>query len=93
MTRRTPPASWQDAVLAFESQQAIWLRCAKLFYGGAAARHEAERMVIEKVKLGADVALGLMAGRTPERSLKSARRVVRANIRRLSNELRSPSRQ
>src|SRR5437870_3131620 len=75
MARRTRIASWQDAtLLAFESQQAIWLRCAKLFVGGDAARHEAERMVVEKMKFGADLAFGMMVGRAPERSLKSARR-------------------
>ena len=79
------------AMLAFEAQQVIALRMAKLAFGGPGAMTEASRMVSEKVEASATVA-GMMSaammkgtydGGTGE-VVKMLRRKVRANKRRLS---------
>ena len=78
-------SSWLNvAMLAFESQQVIWLRTMKLASGGLAAQVEAERMVSEKVVAATTATAKLMAGQSPDQVVKAYRRVVRANARRLS---------
>ena len=77
--------SWVNfMMLAFEAQQAIWLRTVRLSLGGAAAEAEASRMVSEKVAANAAAARSLMGGASADRVVKGYRRKVRANIKRLS---------
>lgn len=75
---------YQLSMLAFESQQAIWLRTMRLSLGGPGAQREARRMVSEKVAAG-QVATGkLLTGSSPEAVVQSYRRKVRKNVKRLS---------
>lgn len=76
------------SMLAFEAQQAMWLRGAKLAIGGAAADREAERMVAEKVAAANQSAAKMMTGTTPIGVVRGYRRKVRANVRRLSKQAR-----
>jgi hypothetical protein len=77
--------SWINLMmLAAESQQVIWLRTMRLAAGGAKAKSEARRMVQEKVVV-AGLESGRMAlGASSDSVVKSYRRKVRANVRRLS---------
>jgi len=78
-------SSWFDmTMLAMESQQVIWLRTMKLASGGPEAGVEAQRMVSEKVAAASQAAMNLMSGHSPDSVVKSYRRKVRANARRLS---------
>lgn len=71
-------------MLGVESQQVIWLRLMKLAGGGAVADREARLMLAEKV-IAASTATGrLMTGASPDSVVKSYRRTVRANARRLT---------
>jgi hypothetical protein len=72
------------AMLAAESQHTIWLRMMKMAAGGAGARAEAELMVSEKIKAATEVAGNLTRGATAISIVKSYRKKVRANSRRLS---------
>ena len=72
------------AMLAIESQQVIWLRTMKFASGGPGAGKEAELMVSEKVSAATKAAIHLMSGETPDNIVKSYRRTVRANARRLT---------
>jgi len=79
------PAPWINlALLAFESQQVVWLRLLKLAAGGPAACSEAREMVEEKIAAGSDAADRLLAGEPPEAILDGYRGRVRANLKRLS---------
>jgi hypothetical protein len=75
---------WEMSMLAFESQQAIWLRGMKIAAGGAAANREAELMVKEKVSAAQTAVLKAATGTGPVGIARGYRRKVRANVRRLS---------
>lgn len=75
---------WEMSMLAFESQQAIWLRGMKIAAGGAAAKREAELMVKEKVSAAQTAVLKAATGTGPVGIARGYRRKVRANVRRLS---------
>lgn len=72
------------SMLAFEAQQAIWLRGMKLAAGGSAAEREAGLMVSEKVSAGQDAFFKAATGKAPLGIVRGYRRKVRANVRRLS---------
>lgn len=72
------------SMLAFEAQQAIWLRGMKLAAGGPAAEREASLMVKEKVSAGQNAILKAATGSAPVGIVRGYRRKVRANVRRLS---------
>lgn len=71
-------------MLAFESQQAIWLRTLKLWTGGAAAEAEAQLMMTEKVKAAQSAIISLMSGSMPVGIVSDYRAAVRANVTRLA---------
>lgn len=81
----------QGVMLAWEAQQVVALRLAKLAQGGPDAPHEAMLMVTEKLQAmhegGALLMKGALRGdkhlNTPE-VLQLYRKKVRANCRRLS---------
>lgn len=75
---------FEMSMLAVESQQAMWLRGAKLVLGGSAAKREAERMVGEKVAAARQASAKLATGSTPLGIVPGYRRKVKANVRRLS---------
>lgn len=72
------------SMLAFESQQAIWLRSLKIAAGGPAAEREAKLMVKEKVVAAQTAAVKAATGAGPVGIARGYRRKVRANVRRLS---------
>ncbi len=72
------------SMLAFESQQAIWLRTMKIAAGGPAAEREARLMVKEKVSAAQRAAINVATGMGPVGIAHGYRRKVRANVRRLS---------
>ena len=74
---------FDTTMLALESQTVIGLRLAKLATGGAAAQAEAQRMVSEKVLAAGQAAVTLGTGGSTHTVLKSYRRKVGANRRRL----------
>ena len=75
---------WFDlAMLALESQQVIALRMLRLAAGGAGAQREARRMVSEKIVAAAGANARLMTGASPGSVVRSYRKKVRANARRL----------
>ncbi len=78
------------SMLAFEAQQAMWLRALKLSAGGAAGDREAERMVTEKVAAAQQAATRMMLGAAPVTIIRGYRRKVRANVRRLSGKAARP---
>jgi hypothetical protein len=71
-------------MLAAESQQVIWLRSVQLAAGGTKARREARLMVIEKMVAASRESGRLIMGASPSSVVKSYRKKVRANLRRLS---------
>ena len=76
---------WYDAaMLSLEAQQVIALRMMKFAGGGERARTEASRMVTEKVAESMAAAATLMSGGSGHTVMKTVRRRVRANARRLS---------
>lgn len=75
---------YELSMLAFESQQAIWLRTTKLSFGGSAAGAEAQLMVTEKVKAAQSALESLLGGAPPIRIVRRYRSAVRANVSRLS---------
>lgn len=90
MPRSRRPSLFGPALLAFEAQQVIALRLAKLALGGPAARREAEQMVTEKMDAAAlagrmmSVAMwrGAQDGGAGQ-VVRMLRRRVRANRKRL----------
>lgn len=78
------------SMLAFEAQQAMWLRALKLSAGGAASDREAELMVTEKVVAAQQAATQMMLGAAPASIIRGYRRKVRANVRRLSRKTIRP---
>ncbi len=79
---------FEMSMLAFEAQQAIWLRGLKLAAGGAAADREASLMVREKLSAGQTAMFKAATGNAPVAIVQGYRRKVRANVRRLSNSAR-----
>ncbi|MBO0734751.1 MAG: hypothetical protein J2P49_10655 [Methylocapsa sp.] len=80
--------------LGAAAQTVIALRLIRLAKGGAGARHEAKRMVDEKITAAlhanSEAARSILAGRAtqiPARTLALYRARVRRNLRRLSNKL------
>ncbi|CAH1690446.1 conserved hypothetical protein [Hyphomicrobiales bacterium] len=72
------------SMLAFEAQQAIWLRSMKIAAGGRAAKRETNLMVKEKVTAAQTAVLKAATGTGPVGIARGYRRKVRANVRRLS---------
>jgi len=72
------------SMLAFESQQAIWLRTLRLAQGGSRAEREAKLMISEKVVAAQNAAGKLMTGAAPGAVVRDYRRKVRSNVKRLS---------
>jgi hypothetical protein len=84
--------TFQGAMLAFEAQQVIGLRLAKIAVGGPEVRHEAALMVSEKLvtlaesgQLLMQAALGGKEDFGAAEVMQLYRRKVRANRRRLSH--------
>jgi len=75
---------YEMSMLAFEAQQAIWLRTVKLSQGGTAADSETKLMVTEKVAAAQQAAVKLVTGTTPISIVRGYRQKVRSNVRRLS---------
>ena len=71
------------AALAVESQTAIALRMLKLSRGGAEANREAGLMMSEKLQAAQQAAVQTAFGASPVAVVRSYRKKVRANIRRL----------
>lgn len=71
-------------MLAFEAQQAICLRLARLALGGASAEAEAARMISEKIAAADAATLAAIRGASGDEIVRGYRRRVRANIKRLS---------
>ncbi len=77
--------SWINLMmLAAESQQVIWLRTMRLAAGGAKARSEARRMVQEKIVAAGVESSRMALGASGDSVVKSYRKKVKANVRRLS---------
>lgn len=75
---------WYAAtLLAIESQTVIALRLATIAAGGAAARHETERMISEKIGAAVEAADTLLTGGTPDAVIARYREHVQANAARL----------
>lgn len=77
---------FQFSMLAFEAQQAVWLRAMRLSLGGAAGDREAQLMVSEKVTAARQATVKLMSGAAPATIVRGYRRKVRGNVRRLSRK-------
>ena len=75
---------YQVAMLTVEAQQVMWLRALKLAAGGGPADTEARRMASEKVTAATQAYGRLMCGASAESAVKSYRKKVRANWRRLT---------
>ncbi|WP_395621945.1 hypothetical protein [Sphingomonas daechungensis] len=94
MSYRNQTADWSRLMfdasrLWAEAGAVMTLRYWRVMAGGAAAAHELERMVTEKVEAGAELARALAGGtvRSPEAATRKALSVygrhVRGNRRRL----------
>jgi hypothetical protein len=92
--------SMQMMKLGMESQMIILQRLSRLQAGGPMAQREAARMVTEKTTAAATEAfamsLALASGTSPlsalEKTVKSYRKKVAANRRRLGRSSRKPAR-
>ena len=71
------------AMLGIEAQMVIGQRMALFMLGGPKARKEARLMVTEKVKAAGEAAVTIAMGGTPRKVVRSYRRKVQANHRRL----------
>jgi hypothetical protein len=71
------------AMLGVEAQMVIGQRMAMFMLGGPKARKEAQLMVTEKVKAAGEAAVTIAMGGTPQKVVRSYRRKVQANHRRL----------
>jgi hypothetical protein len=78
-------------MLGIEANRVVSLRVMKLMRGGKAARREARLMVSEKINAGLDANARIMAGATADEIIRTYRRRVAANAKRLSKRSR-PSR-
>ena len=72
------------AMQGLEAQGVIAQRMAMLALGGPAAQAEAQLMVTEKMLAAGEAALMLAAGASNGKVIRSYRRKVQANARRLS---------
>ena len=87
MVRSFMGLGYDMTMLAFESQQVIALRMARLAMGGPGATREAKRMVSEKTDAAMETGIHLASGGTPEKVVKSYRSKVRANRDRLFSKM------
>ena len=71
------------AMLGVEAQMVIGQRMAMFMLGGPKARKEAQLMVPEKVKAAGEAAVTLANGGSPHKVVRTYRRKVQANHRRL----------
>lgn len=71
------------AMLGVEAQMVIGKQMAMFMLGGPQARKEAQLMVTEKVKAAGEAAMTFAMGGTPRKVVRSYRREVQANHRRL----------
>jgi hypothetical protein len=77
--------AWSNlTMLAFESQQVVFLRLAKIAAGGPAAIKEIFRMTTEKVEAAAQATDRAARGASHDSIVKGYRKRVRANLNRLS---------
>lgn len=74
----------ETGLLAWEAQQVIALRLAKIALGGAAARREQRLMAAEKLAALQETALEVATGATARSIVKGYRQKVRRNRRRLT---------
>lgn len=74
-----------SAMLAWETQEVMWLRTLRMMQGGKIAEREAHRMVTEKMLAASEAVGQLASGKSPEQVVRGVRRIVRANRRRLSH--------
>lgn len=86
-----PMLASQAWMLGAESSWVIWLRCARIAQGGAAAEREARLMVSEKVQAQVELAtalatgsFGLDPGAIASKTMSHYGKRVRANRSRLS---------
>jgi len=82
-TSRTGDALSLDYV-GIEANRVVGLRVMKLMLGGKRARREARLMVTEKIHAGLEANARLMAGASPDEVIRTYRRRVAANDKRLS---------
>ena len=82
-TSRTGDALSLDYV-GIEANRVVGLRVMKLMLGGKRARREARLMVTEKIHAGLEANARLMAGASPDEVIRTYRRPVAANDKRLS---------
>ncbi len=73
-----------STLLAWESQEVVSLRMAKLASGGPGAFQETHLMISEKVMAFGEAALSVAIGRSPDSIVSAYRDKVSANLRRLS---------
>ena len=66
------------------AQRVIGLRMMRLAGGGAIGVREAQRMVVEKLAVGAEANMLLLSGGSLDTAAKKYRSAVRANERRLN---------
>ena len=87
MPGATPPTFVPNLVLlGFESQQVVGLRLARILAGGGDAYREMQLMAREKLQAGIEAVLHLAAGGSPVDVVDNYRRIVQANIARLTAE-------
>lgn len=86
-----PALASQAWMLGAEASWVIWLRCARMAQGGAAAESEARLMVSEKVQAQVELAtalgtgsFGTDPGRIASRTMSHYSKRVRANRSRLT---------
>lgn len=84
MIDRLLSLGYETTMLAVESQQVIALRLLRLAAGGPDALHESHRMVVEKAVAVVESGARLAIGQEPDDILRSYRRKVQANRRRLT---------
>ena len=71
-------------MLGIEANHVVGLRVMKLMFGGKSARREARLMVTEKIHAGLEANARLMAGASPDEVIRTYRRRVSANAKRLA---------
>ena len=76
--------AFNSTMLAWESQEVISLRIAKLARGGPAAFHETHLMVAEKLTAFGEAAVSAATGASADSILSAYRHKVAANLHRLS---------
>jgi hypothetical protein len=76
--------SYQAAMMGWDCHRVIGMRLARISAGGPTAGSEAMLMVNEKVAAVVLAGITLASGGSHDKVLRNYRRVVKANIRRLS---------